>query len=108
MKPRLCSGPWRMQVIDIITTGEYCSRNSTCSVDPIALFPLYSPLQGCRTACNWFLVLHNKTFRSVEKVRGYNKPEIGMEVMLASHLAARFAGLYAMRTSGYVLRSAPV
>jgi hypothetical protein len=33
-------------------------------------------------------------------------PEICMEVMVASHLAARFAGLYWMRTSGYVLRSA--
>jgi hypothetical protein len=31
-----------------------------------------------------------------------------MEVLLASHLAARFAGLYAMRKSGYVLRSASV
>jgi len=35
-------------------------------------------------------------------------PEIGMEVLVASHLAARFAGLYAMRKSGYVLRSAAV
>ncbi len=35
-------------------------------------------------------------------------PEIRMEVIVASHLAARFAGLYAMRTSGYVLRSASV
>ena len=33
-------------------------------------------------------------------------PEIGMEVIGASHLAARFAGLYAMRKSGDVLRSA--
>jgi hypothetical protein len=36
------------------------------------------------------------------------EPEIGMEVILASHLAARFAGLYALRKSGYVLRSAAV
>lgn len=36
------------------------------------------------------------------------EPEIGMEVILASHLAARFAGLYSMRKSGYVLRSASV
>ena len=35
-------------------------------------------------------------------------PEIGMAVILASHLAARFAGLYSMRKSGYVLRSAAV
>jgi hypothetical protein len=35
-------------------------------------------------------------------------PEISMEVLLASHLAARFAGLYSMRKSGYVLRSASV
>ena len=35
-------------------------------------------------------------------------PEIGMEVIVASHLAARFAGLYSMRKSGYVLRSASV
>jgi len=35
-------------------------------------------------------------------------PEIGMEVLIASHLAARFAGLYSMRKSGYVLRSAAV
>jgi hypothetical protein len=27
-------------------------------------------------------------------------PAIGMEVLLASHLAARFAGLYSMRKSG--------
>jgi hypothetical protein len=33
-------------------------------------------------------------------------PEIHMEVILASHLAARFAGLYSMRKAGYVLRSA--
>src|SRR6266571_5992241 len=33
-------------------------------------------------------------------------PEISMEVILASHLAARFAGLYSMRKAGYVLRSA--
>jgi hypothetical protein len=36
------------------------------------------------------------------------EPEIGMEVLLASHLAARFAGLYSMRKAGYVLRSAAV
>lgn len=35
-------------------------------------------------------------------------PEIGMEVIVASHLAARFAGLYSMRKAGYVLRSAAV
>jgi Transposase DDE domain len=34
--------------------------------------------------------------------------QIGMEVIVASHLAARFAGLYSMRKSGYVLRSASV
>src|SRR5262249_38213848 len=33
-------------------------------------------------------------------------PEIGMEVILPAHLAARFAGLYSMRKAGYVLRSA--
>jgi hypothetical protein len=37
-----------------------------------------------------------------------HEPEIDMEVVLASHLAARFAGLYSMRKSGYVLRSASV
>jgi hypothetical protein len=36
------------------------------------------------------------------------EPEIGLEVLLASHLAARFAGLYSMRKAGDVLRSAPV
>jgi Transposase DDE domain len=36
------------------------------------------------------------------------EPQVGMEVIVASHLAARFAGLYSMRKSGYVLRSAPV
>jgi hypothetical protein len=36
------------------------------------------------------------------------EPEISMEVILASHVAARFAGLYSMRKSGYVLRSASV
>src|SRR6266853_5666653 len=36
------------------------------------------------------------------------KPEIGMEVILPAHLAARFAGLYSMRKAGYVLRSARV
>jgi hypothetical protein len=35
-------------------------------------------------------------------------PEIHMGVILASHLAARFAGLYSMRKAGYVLRSASV
>jgi len=35
-------------------------------------------------------------------------PEISREVILASHVAARFAGLYSMRKSGYVLRSALV
>lgn len=35
-------------------------------------------------------------------------PEIGMEVLVASHLAARFAKLYSMRKTGYVLRSASV
>jgi hypothetical protein len=34
------------------------------------------------------------------------EPEIRMEVILASHLVARFASLYSMRTAGYVLRSA--
>jgi hypothetical protein len=37
-----------------------------------------------------------------------HKPEIAMEVIVASHLAARFAGLYSMRKSGSVLRSAAV
>lgn len=36
------------------------------------------------------------------------EPQIGMEVIVASHLAARFAGLYSMRKTGYVLRSAAV
>src|SRR4029453_11455304 len=36
------------------------------------------------------------------------EPEIGMEVSLPAHLAARFAGLYSMRQAGYVLRSARV
>jgi Transposase DDE domain len=36
------------------------------------------------------------------------EPEISMAVILASHLAARFAGLYSMRKSGYVLRSASI
>src|SRR4249920_831365 len=35
-------------------------------------------------------------------------PASRMEVIVASHLAARFAGLYSMRKSGYVLRSAAV
>jgi hypothetical protein len=35
-------------------------------------------------------------------------PEIGMEVILPAHLAARFAGRYSMRKAGYVLRSARV
>jgi hypothetical protein len=35
-------------------------------------------------------------------------PEIGMEVIVAAHVAARFAGLYSMRKAGYVLRSASV
>jgi len=35
-------------------------------------------------------------------------PEIGMEVILPAHLAGRFAGLYSLRKSGYVLRSAQV
>jgi hypothetical protein len=34
------------------------------------------------------------------------EPEIGMEVILPAHMAARFAGLYSMRKAGYVLRSA--
>ena len=36
------------------------------------------------------------------------EPEIAMEVILAAHIAARFAGLYSMRKAGYVLRSARV
>jgi hypothetical protein len=36
------------------------------------------------------------------------EPEIGMEVLWASQLAARFAGRYSMRKAGYVRRSAAV
>src|SRR5689334_22933084 len=36
------------------------------------------------------------------------EPEIGMEVILPAHMAARFGGLYSMRKAGYVLRSARV
>jgi hypothetical protein len=36
------------------------------------------------------------------------EPAISLEVIVASHLAARFAGLYSLRNSGYVLRSAAV
>lgn len=35
-------------------------------------------------------------------------PEIGIHVLLAAMIAARFAGLYSMRKTGYVLRSARV
>lgn len=35
-------------------------------------------------------------------------PEIGMSVILASQVAARFAKIYSLRKSGYVLRSAAV
>src|SRR3989442_12422988 len=34
-------------------------------------------------------------------------PELSMEVIVASHLAPRFAGLYRMLTSGDVLPAAP-
>lgn len=37
-----------------------------------------------------------------------NEPEIGMGVLLASQIAARFAKIYSLRKSGYVLRSAAV
>jgi hypothetical protein len=37
-----------------------------------------------------------------------DKPEIAMAVIVAAHMAARFAGLYSMRKAGYVLRSARV
>jgi hypothetical protein len=37
-----------------------------------------------------------------------NEPEIGMGVILASQVAARFAKIYSLRKSGYVLRSAAV
>ena len=36
------------------------------------------------------------------------EPESSLEVMLASQVTARFAGLYALRKSGYGLRSASV
>ena len=36
------------------------------------------------------------------------RPEIGMDVIVASHVAARFAGRYSMRKAGYILRSASV
>ena len=36
------------------------------------------------------------------------EPEIGMEVILPAHLVGRFAGLYSLRKTGYVLRSARV
>jgi hypothetical protein len=36
------------------------------------------------------------------------EPEIGMEVILPAHIAGRFAGLYSLRKTGYVLRSARV
>jgi hypothetical protein len=36
------------------------------------------------------------------------EPELGMEGIFPAHIAARFAGLYAMRKAGYVLRSARV
>ena len=36
------------------------------------------------------------------------EPEIAMEVILPAHIAARFAGLYSMRKTGYVRRSARV
>lgn len=37
-----------------------------------------------------------------------HEPEIGMDILLASQLAARFAKIYSLRKSGYVLRSAAV
>jgi hypothetical protein len=37
-----------------------------------------------------------------------DEPEIGMEVILSAHMAGRFAGLYSLRKTGYVLRSARV
>ena len=36
------------------------------------------------------------------------EPAVDMAVILPAHIAARFAGLYSMRTAGYVLRSARV
>ena len=36
------------------------------------------------------------------------EPEIGMEVILPAQLAGRFAGLYSLRKTGYVVRSARV
>lgn len=39
MRHRRCSGLWPMQVIDILTTGEYCPWNSTRSAWPDSLFP---------------------------------------------------------------------
>ena len=33
------------------------------------------------------------------------EPEIGLEVILPAHMAARFAGLYSMRKAGYVAQT---
>ena len=35
------------------------------------------------------------------------EPEIGMEVILPAHIAGRFAGLYSLRKTGYVLQIPP-
>jgi hypothetical protein len=57
----------------------------------------------------WFTIergLLSKWSEAFPDPRG--APEIGMEVMLASHRAARFAGRYSMCKAGYVLRLASV
>ena len=46
IRPRRCSGPWPMPVIDILTTREYSSWNSTRSVQPDSTFPSVLPSSG--------------------------------------------------------------
>ena len=75
--------------------GDFVHRNTACEVltDALLLFAIASGLRR-----GWAEAFPDPR----------TAPEMGMEVLLASHLAARFAKGYSMRTSGDVLRSAAV
>jgi hypothetical protein len=93
-------------------TIKLIARNGDAVRDAIELGDMVHMATASAELTDAFMLFAIKSGLLQQWAQGFPDPrkdaEIGMDVILAASLAARFAGIYALRKMGYVLQSALV
>src|SRR5260370_24610907 len=93
-------------------TIKLIARNGDAVRDAIELGDIVHMATASEELTDEFMLFAIKSGLLQQWAQGFPDPrkdaEIGMDVILAASLAARFAGSYSLRQMGYVLQSALV